>query len=67
MATGEQMPSCDRLVATATIGRPRRARGVLGDVDGLAAADADDRVVARRSRSFGAELDGGVEGAAGDR
>ena len=43
--TGEAMPSLARLVATDTIGMPEPGGGVLGGVDGLAAADADHRVV----------------------
>ena len=43
--TGEAMPSCARLVATATMGMPANVRGELGDVDGPAAADASHRLV----------------------
>ena len=56
------MPSCDRLVATATIGMPDHVRGELGHVDGPAAADARHRLVGVGPQLL-AQADRGVDGA----
>ena len=49
-ATGEHSPSCAKLVATAIIEQRPGAR-VLGHIQGLAATDGDDCVVAMSAQA----------------